>query len=796
MMEAYLAGKSGLLNAPTGAGKTYAMWVPILLDYIQRHPKDYQQEKKKEGLQALWLTPLRALAKDSTQALAEACIDMQLPWRVEGRTGDTSTSKRAKQKKHMPQGLVTTPESLHVLFGSKDHLKLFQELRVIVVDEWHELIGTKRGVQVELAIAHLRQVNPNLQVWGISATIGNLAQAGEVLLGTQNRRDTVTMVRADLRKHIQVESLLPDTLDKFPWAGHLGTDMAEHMLPIIRQSRTSLIFTNTRAQCEFWYQALLTHEPDLAGQMAMHHGSIDRNIRDWVEEALHNEELKVVICTSSLDLGVDFRPVETIFQIGGPKGVARFMQRAGRSGHQPGAVSKIYFVPTHSLELLEAAALREGVARQLLEARVPMVLAYDVLIQYLLVRAVSDGFQPEELFAEITQTYAYQHLSREDWDWLLVFITTGGQSLRAYEAYQKVDIEADGSYRVNDKSIARQIRLSIGTIVGEVTLTVKFMSGGRIGSVPESFITQVNDGDKFWFNGRLLELVRVRHNEVLVKKARGSKGKVPRWLGSRMQLSSQMADILRGKLSEYLAGAREPVELAKLSPLLDLQVRWSAIPLRSECLIELIKSREGWHLFVYPFEGRHVHEILGAVCAWRMAQLTPITFSIAMNDYGFELLSDQEIPIEEALAAGLFATDTLQADLARSLNETEMAQRRFREIASISGLVFKGYPGKALKSKHLQASSNLLFQVFKQYDADNLLLKQAVTEVIDYQVGGDRLHAAMQRLQGQSVLLQRPHRFTPFCFPIMIDRLRERLSSEKLADRVARMTVQLEQAAG
>ncbi len=795
MISAYLAGKSGLLNAPTGAGKTYAMWLPILLDYIRRHPVDYQQEKKKEGLQALWITPLRALSKDTTQALSEACVDMQVPWRVEARTGDTSSSVKARQKKKMPQGLVTTPESVHILFASKDHLKLFQELKVVVVDEWHELIGSKRGVQVELAIAYLRQLNPELQVWGISATIGNLQEAGEVLLGKAYQVDRYALVRSGIEKKIQVETLLPATLEKFPWAGHLGTHMAEQMLPYILRSRTSLIFTNTRAQCEFWYQALLTECPDLAGQMAMHHGSIARELRDWVEQALHDEALKVVICTSSLDLGVDFRPVETIFQIGGPKGVARFMQRAGRSGHRPGEVSRIYFVPTHSLELLEAAALRQGVEQRLLESRVPIVQAFDVLVQFLLVLAVSNGFKPKDIFPLIKQTFAYQFLSEEEWGWILDFITTGGKSLYAYEEYKKVEIEEDGLFKINDKTIARQVRLSIGTIVGDTVLKIKFMSGGRIGTVPETFISQVNEGDKFWFSGRLLELVKVRNDEVLVKKAKGTKGKVPRWLGSRLPLSSQMAQVLRSKLDDYLGGIREPRELATLGPLLDLQAEWSAIPNREECLIELIKSREGWHLFVYPFEGRNVHEILGAVCAWRISQLRPMTFSIAMNDYGFELLSDQEIPIEEALEQGLFSTQNLSEDLLRSLNETEMAQRRFREVSTISGLVFTGYPGKVIKSRHLQASTNLLYKVFKEYDPDNLLLKQAFTEVIDYQIDRQRLETAMQRLQGQSVQLQRPHRFTPFCFPIMIDRLRERLSSEKLVDRVAKMTLQLERAA-
>lgn len=808
VMTGMLAGKSGLLNAPTGSGKTYALWIPTLLNWIRQHPEAYADALKAGreaylkahpqgfGLQVLWITPLRALSKDIRLAAEEACIEMQIPWKVEIRTGDTSTSQRARQKRRMPEGLITTPESMHVLFSNKAHLKLFQHLQVVVIDEWHELLGSKRGIQVELALAHLRQVNPTLQVWGISATIGNLDEALDVLVGPNFPAEQHVQVRAHIDKKIEVESVLPKLIEKFPWSGHLGVNMVEEVLPILHQSESSLVFTNTRAQCELWYRTLLEADPDLAGVIAMHHGSISSEMRAWVEEALHAGQLKVVVCTASLDLGVDFRPVETIFQVGGPKGVARFVQRAGRSGHRPGAVSKIYFVPTHSLELVEAAALRQAVKTKLVEDRQPIFQPMDVLVQYLMTLAVADGFYPQEAYEELLTTHAYAALTEADYNWALDFLTTGGKSLYAYEEYQKIEVEEDGRFKVNNKRIALQHRLSIGTIVGDVNMTVKYLSGKKLGTVEESFISQVNPQDTFWFAGRNLELVRIRNNEVLVKASKAKKGKVPRWMGSRMPLSSPMAYILRQQLDDFRQGDISAIEMKKLAPLLELQERWSAIPGVDDCLVEVMESREGHHLFIYSFEGRVVHQIMGSLVAWRIAQMRPMSFSIGMNDYGFELLSDQEIPIEEALEQGIFSPDNLTKDLPRALNETEMAQRRFREVASIAGLVFQGFPGKQMKSRHLQASTSLLFKVFEEHDPDNLLLKQAYREVVDHQIDGDRLHHAMQLLNGRNVILTRPPRFTPFCFPIMVDRLRERLSSERLIDRVMKMQVQLEKAAG
>lgn len=745
-------------------------------------------ERSNNGLQAVWITPIRALTREIQTSAQRAIHDLGLQWEVGIRSGDTSSSDRQKQKRRPPEILITTPESLHLLLASKGYEKFFRHLQCVVTDEWHELMGSKRGVQMELALSRLKRIRPELKVWGISATIGNMEESLAVLMGSSLQSDKVKVIRADVPKNIEVISVLPDEIERFPWSGHLGLKMIEKVLPIIDASQSTLIFTNTRAQCEIWYQNLLEVQPDLAGAIAMHHGSISRELRDWVENALHANQLKAVVCTSSLDLGVDFRPVETVIQIGSPKGVARFMQRAGRSGHQPGATSRIYFVPTHSLELMEGAALRQAVEEQRLESRIPYIRSFDVLIQYLVTLAVSDGFRPEEILPEIRGTFSYQSVSEAEWRWVLDFITTGGTSLHAYDEYQKVEIE-DGLYKVTNRRTALQHRLSIGTIVGDSSLQVKYLKGGYIGNIEEWFIAQLKPGDIFWFAGRALELVRIKDMTVQVRRSKSTKGKVPSWLGGRMPLSSELSAFLRIKMAEAKAGDWQDIELRTLEPLFELQNERSAIPDEQEFLVEYFKSREGYHLLVYPFEGRFVHEGMGSLLAYRISRLKPISFSIAMNDYGFELLSDIEIPVEEALEKGLFSTANLSEDIHASINETEMARRRFRDIASIAGLVFKGYPGRQKKSKHLQSSSQLFFGVFSDYEPDNLLLLQAYEEVQTFQLEEARLRRALDRINGQNILLRYPPRVTPFSFPILVDRLRERLSSEKLADRIRRMTL-------
>lgn len=783
-------GKSGLLNAPTGSGKTFALWAPVLAEYIDNNP-DYKKARA-NGLQILWLTPLRALAKDIQLAMEQVVRDLEIPWTVAVRTGDTSASERQKQKQSMPECLITTPESLHLFLSQNDSSKVFKNLKTIVVDEWHELLGTKRAVQVELALSRVRTLTEKkLKTWAISATIGNLPEALEVLLGKQWEFSEAKIIKADIEKSIQIESIIPDEIEKFPWAGHLGINLLDKAIPIILNSETTLLFTNTRSQTEIWYQNILLRAPELAGTIAMHHGSLDNEIRNWVEDALHRGILKLVVCTSSLDLGVDFRPVDTVIQVGSPKGVARFLQRAGRSGHQPGATSKIYFLPTHSLELVEASAIKEAIHNNIMESRTPLFKSFDVLVQYLLTLATGEGFRAEEVLEEVKTTFSFRSITQLEWKWTLDFILHGGESLGQYNEYQKVEL-VDGYYRITNKKMAMKHRLSIGTIVSDPVIKIQYMTGGFIGTVEEYFVSRLNPGDAFWFAGKNLEFIKIKDMTALVKKGGKKKGIVPRWLGGRISLSSHLAELIRIKLEEAKQGISKDIETRVLQPLFDLQMKWSAIPDHNQLLVELLESNEGHHIFIYPFEGRMVHEVLGALLAYRISRKTPASFSIAMNDYGFELLSEQKIDEDFLLDKDLFTTENLIEDIRNSVNESEMAKRKFRDIAAISGLIFQGYPGKYITNKHLQSSTQILFQVFKEYDPENLLIRQAYQEVLTIQVEQARLTSTLKRMSQQVITRQHLKRPTPFSFPILVDRLRESLSSEKLEDRVNRMVANLE----
>lgn len=786
--QAYLGGKSGLLNAPTGSGKTYAIWIPCVLEFL----RDNEPHEVRPEVQVLWITPLRALAKDIRNAMQDFCDDVDVRWSVGLRTGDTSTSERQNQKKKAPQALVITPESLHILLSQSDYPNYLKNVKSIIVDEWHELIGTKRGVATELAISRIKKLTDyKVKVWGISATIGNLPQAQRVLLGEDYYKEAVS-IKADLDKQITVESVLPDDIESFPWAGHLGTKLLDKVVPIIKKSETTLLFTNTRSQTELWYQAVLKEAPDLAGTIAMHHGSMDHNIRTWVEDALHAGKLKCVVCTSSLDLGVDFRPVDTVIQIGGPKGVSRFQQRAGRSGHRPGEPSRIYFVPTHALELIEGAALRDAVALGKFEQRKPLDKCLDVLVQYLVTLAVSGGFRPLEILEEIKQCYCYRLLTAKEWNWALEFISTGGSTLGEYDEFAKVYSD-DGIYKIINKRAAQRHKLSIGTIVGDPALSVKFLSGGHLGTVEESFASRLNPGDTFWFAGQNLQFVRIKELTVLVRKSKRKSGLTPQWGGGRLPLSSLLADQIRNKLQLAKDGIYVDEEMKVIKPILDLQAKWSIIPDKNSLLIEKVETEMGHHLFFYPFQGMFVHEVLAGLIAYRMSKLQKITFSISMNDYGFELLSDQEIAIEEALELDLFSEENLMEDINESINKTEMAQRKFRDVATIAGLIFQGYPGKNMNARHLQANSGILFRVFQTYDENNLLVKQAMDEVMTQQLEQTRLMESIRQINSQEIILKETKKPTPFAFPILVSVLRrEKLSSEQITDRLIKMQLQLE----
>ena len=958
--------RSGLLHATTGAGKTYAVWLGALIAFsafphVSRARMTIKNIAKKEKqtfapLTVLWITPMRALAADTLRALQQplemlnASVQADgaprfVAWSAGARSGDTAAAERSAQSRRLPTVLVTTPESLSLLLARADAKEVLGSVRMVVVDEWHELLGTKRGVQVQLALARLRSWAPTLPaacgslpdglpprslaacsflppegaappvawqsqfhdgdldgvaltrqgaagpglrgdatstlakkgadpaepelllphlgeggdeglpepasrlvIWGMSATLGNLEEAMHTLLGCSDG----VLVRGQVPKKLIIDTLLPHRVERFSWAGHLGTSLLPQVIEEIEKSSTTLVFANTRAQAEIWYRAMLEARPDWAGVIALHHGSLDRAVREWVELSLKNGALKAVVCTSSLDLGVDFLPVERVLQIGSPKGVARLLQRAGRSGHAPGRPSRITLVPTLGIEMAEGAAARAAIDAGHIESRSSPDQPLDVLVQHLVTIALGGGFTPDALYAEVRTTAAYANLSKENWEWCLSFVAQGGPSLAVYPDYRRAVPDEAGVWRVPDARLARRHRMNIGTIVSDASMAVQFVGGAKVGTVEESFAARLKPGDCFLFGGRLLALVRIHEMTAWVRRATGKRSAVPRWSGSRLPLSTTLADAVVQQLALAQQGRYDTPELRCMRPLLEIQQRWSALPTPARLLAEVLTTREGWHLFLYPFAGRPVHLGLANLLAWRVAQHHPRTFSIAVNDYGFELLSATEVDwpalLPEVLRPGHqppgehgtlssqaraaepaspgcsrsgplggqeatrserpWGQSTLQRttrcgehggdllhEVLASLNASELAQRRFREIARVSGLIFQGYPGEKRSNKQLQASSSLFYEVFRKYDPSNRLLLQAEQELLSQELEIGRLQAALARMNGQQLLLKTLARPTPFSFPLMVERFREQLSNESVADRIARMVAQMEKAA-
>jgi ATP-dependent helicase Lhr and Lhr-like helicase len=794
--RAYLAGESGLIHAATGTGKTYAAWIGPLLEWLRDYPGRAAPKAGAPPLRVLWITPLRALAADTEAALRAPIEDLGLSWTVESRTGDTAARIRARQRDRLPTALVTTPESLSLLLTRDDAPELFDHLELVVVDEWHELLGSKRGVQTELDLARLRRFRPGLRMLGLSATLGNLDVARDALLGldASGAPRPGHVLRGLVPKALQVDALIPETMERFPWSGQIGLRLLPEVVAAIEEGESALVFTNTRATAEIWYQALLVARPDWAGIMALHHGSLDRKTREWVEDGLRDGKLRCVVCTSTLDLGVDFTPVDRVLQVGSPKAVGRLIQRAGRSGHQPGAVSRLTCVPTNALELVDVAAAREALEAGRIEARRPVERPLDLLAQHAVTVALGGGFLSDELFDEARTTRAFRDLTRAEWAWVLDFITRGGDALRAYPEYSKVVVE-DGRYVVRSRMAAMRHRLSIGTIVSESSMKVQFVRGRTLGSVEENFIARLRPGDHFTFAGRTLEFVRARGLVAYVRKSTRKTSIVPHWSGARQPISPELAAGIRAKIDEARQGIYAGAEMTAVRPILELQGRWSRLPAIDELLVERVETREGHHLFFYPVEGRLVHEGMAALFAYRIAQLGPISFTLAANDYGLELLSAEAAPIDEAIEAGLFSPDHLLHDIPASLNAAELARRQFREIARVAGLIFQGYPGVNKSAKQVQASSELLYDVFARYDPDNLLLFQAHREVLERQLERSRLGRALERIAGGRVTVVEVERPTPLAFPLLVDRAREQVSSEKLGDRIRRMVAPLEKAA-
>ncbi|NEQ45112.1 MAG: ligase-associated DNA damage response DEXH box helicase [Leptolyngbya sp. SIOISBB] len=774
---AYLAGRSGLIQVPTGSGKTYAAVMGPLAAML---------ETPGSGLQLLYITPLRALSRDIEQSIRRPVEAMGWNVHIESRTGDTSAHKKSRQLKKMPDVLITTPESLSVMLSYKDSQKRFQSLRCVVLDEWHELMSSKRGTQAELALSRLRELVPSLQTWAVSATLSNLTEAAQTAVGLDFEP---VIIQSDLDRATVIQSILPESVDSFPWAGHLGLRMFEALVVTLDIEKSTLIFTNTRNQAERWFQALQFAVPDHEDEIALHHGSIDKQEREAIEAGVKAGDIKWVVCTSSLDLGVDFQPVERVVQIGSAKNLARLLQRAGRSAHVPEGTSEVFFLPTNALELLEISAFRRGLAAGAIETRRPRDKPYDVLVQHLVTLACGDGFEPSTTLAAIRQTVAYQHLTAEEFCWVMEFIEKGGQCLRAYPRYQKV-VWAGDRYRVTDPQITRMHRMGIGTITGNQAVKLMYTNRREIGTVEENFVSRLKPGDVFFFAGRQLQFFQMKDMVLYVKNTRRQSTVTPTWGGGQLAISDTLSTHLRQEVELVRQPGDWNREIHCIAPILETQARLSQIPATDQLLVECCKTREGQHLYVFPFEGRFVHEGLGFLWGYRLARQKSATFTISVNDYGFEILGPKGYPFEELFSDDFFSLENLEADIKASLNISELTQRKFRGVAQVAGLVFKGYPGSRKTSSQLQVSSSLLYEVFSKYEPNNLLLKQAEREVMAEQLETHRLAKLLEKLSQLKIVWQATSRPGPLAFPLLVERLGTRMTNESLLERIERLKQQ------
>ena len=780
--QAWRDGASGLIHAPTGSGKTLAAFGGPLIDALAR------DAKTRPGLSLLWITPLRALAADLAVQLDAPLRELGVDWRLLRRTGDSGSGERSKLRKGHVEVLITTPESLALQLSYDDAATRFATLATVVVDEWHELLGSKRGVLLELGLARLRRFAPALRTWGLSATLGNLDEALHALLGAAADGRLIASTRP---RRIVIETALPERVERFAWAGHLGLSQLRRVVDAAGDARSALVFTNTRSQAELWYEALAAVWPHAPDTLAIHHGSLDRALRRDVEERLRTGALRCVVATSSLDLGVDFAAVDRVVQIGSPRGVARLLQRAGRSNHRPGEASRILCVPTHSLELAEIAAARRALAAGAIEPRHPLRGGADVLAQHLTTLALGGGFDAATAYEEVRSTHAYADLDRDFFQATLDFLVHGGPALGAYPDYHKI-VERDGRYVAAGPRIARLHRFNIGTIVADGAVEVRYLKGGRLGQVEETFAARLKAGDRFLFAGRSLQLVRVRDMTAWVRLAKGPRGAVPRWMGGRLALSNELGRWLQAILADTIAA--EP-EMRRLAPLLALQRERSMLPQPRQLLVERIRARDGDHLFVYPFAGRFVHEGLGALLALRLGRLAPATFAFGTNDYGVIVSAPALPPLDADALRALLSPQHLREDLLAGIGAGELARRQFREIARIAGLVFASTPGRDKSVRHLQAGTGLIYDVLAAHDPDHLLLRQATDEVLQRNFDIAQLHACLDNLAAREVLLQHPMQLTPLAFPLWSEWIRGGLSSEDWQTRVQRLAAELERRA-
>ena len=756
MLDAAAEGRSALLIAPTGGGKTLAGFLPSLAELIEADPAP-------EGLHTLYISPLKALAVDIHRNLEIHIADMKLPIRAETRTGDTPQSKRQRQRRTPPQMLMTTPESLALLLSYEDAPEIFGQLRCVIVDELHALEDNKRGDLLSLGLSRLTGLAPDARRVGLSATVAEPDRLRRWLSPTRDAGD-VSLVLGESGAEPRIDVL--ETAVEMPWSGHMGTHAIPEVYELLRDGGTTIVFVNTRAQAEIIFQELWRLNED-GLRIALHHGSLAPEQRRKVEAAMARGDLDAVVATSSLDLGVDWAAVDLVIQVGAPKGSTRLLQRVGRSNHRLDSPSRAVLVPANRFEVLECRAAIDAVRAHTLDGIPARPGGLDVLGQHILGTARAGPVDREAVFEEVRTAGPYIELSREDFDDVFNFVATGGYALGGYEKFQRLFRTSNGTYEITSPAAVRDYRMNVGTIVEAPTLKVRMGRGRVLGEVEENFVNYMTAGDTFVFAGRLLEFVEVRETSVITRPGKGDAPAVPAYVGGRFPLSTHLADRVRTILSDPKTWADLP---AQVSNWLDVQ-RWrSVLPSRDGLLIETFPRANKHYLVAYSFEGRNAHQTLGMLLTRRMerAGLGPLGF--VATDYVIGVWSTKSC--EAADLDALFDEDMLGDDLEAWMAESSMLKRTFRNIAVIAGLIQRRHPGEEKSRRQVTFNSDLIYDVLRSHEPNHILLRATRADAGAGLTDVRRLSDMLARVRGR-ITHRHLDRVSPLAVPILLEIGRE-----------------------
>ena len=794
------AGRSVLLIAPTGGGKTLAGFLPSLVELSglnalsaagpsagggKRLISRGRAVRRDGGLHTLYISPLKALAVDIARNLEAPVAEMRLPIRVETRTGDTPASKRQRQRRDPPDILLTTPEQLALLLASADAPYLFGSLKRVILDELHALVTSKRGDLLSLGLARLSRLAPGLTSIGLSATVAEPDDLCRFMAPQRDGQARADLIVAAAGAAPNVAML--DSDERLPWAGHSARYALSELYSLIKAHRTTLVFVNTRSQAEGIFQDLWhRNEDNLA--VALHHGSLDVAQRRKVEDAMASGRLRAVVCTSSLDLGVDWGDVDLVVNVGAPKGASRLLQRIGRANHRMDEPSKGVLVPANRFEVLECRAALDAIAANAQDTPASRIGALDVLAQHVLGRACGEPFLSDDLYAEVTLAAPYAALSRADFDAVVDFVATGGYALKTYERFARIRQNKDGHWRIAHPNVAQRYRLNVGTIVEADMLKVRLVRsraskiiprGGRLlGEVEEYFVETMVPGDTFVFSGEILKYEAIVEDEVYVSRSAAEDPKVPAYEGGKFPLSTYLADRVRGIISDPHAWRQLPTQVCEW---LEIQQRRSQMPGRRELLVETFPRANKHYLVCYPFEGRLAHQTLGMLLTRRLerARLKPLGF--VANEYALAVWGIGDVATRiaqgELSLAALFDQDMLGDDLEAWLAESALMKRTFRNCAIIAGLIERRFPGQEKSRRQVTISTDLVYDVLRRHQSDHVLLRAARADAATGLLDVRRLGEMLSRIKGRIVHKALDH-VSPLAVPVMLEIGREAVYGE------------------